>query len=453
MNIRYKTKTNEEIGKYLSELIHEKFNSQRQFCKAYLEVDDNVAPDDVEIQRMTNRISQIINGNKAVQLADFPIFTELLGVSCEEILSAGECSAPTMNHLTNYRIAFSSDRKMWEEYVHREDKLILNLDEYGKTVIDYALEFKNFEFLKYLMENKYIWFVDVVTDPKVCFGEHARITFKGGTSIERRSQQNGDGIRWYVSCPENDMGFENRHPHEMDTLKYKLAGNDDLRMRMITLALEHGEVEMLYQLRAREIPSLYQACYVMCRSADCDSYYNEDMVKHIAQAREETLDYFLEEFETKDILGKTNTFVFPYMMNLIDFLIKENSPFLEKVLRASLKHNRNVYKKIEKLKQDSTEYHKKYYEEISQFQDEAGVLHRIKDEEWVKSCVDSTISGIVEETNFYENGSIILYRDGSMQDGLITNIIHVNENSGKRDINCLIQKVNEWYNKIREKKF
>lgn len=447
----YKTKTNEEIGKYLSELIHEKFSFQRQFCKAYLEVRDNAAPDDVEVQRMTNRISQIINGKKAVQLEDFPIFAQLLGVSCEEILSAGECSAPTMNHLTNYRIAFSNDRKMWEEYVHREDKLILNLDEYGKTVIDYALEFKNFEFLKYLMENRYIWFVDVVADPQDYFKKYGGLNFGAGTSIERRPWQERDVIRWHVSCPENDRGFESRRPQEMDTLQYKLAGNDDLRMQMITLALEHGEVEMLYQLRAREIPSLYQACFVTCRSADCDSYYNGDMVKHIAKAGEEILDYFSEEFETKDILGKTNIFMFPYMTNLIDILIKENSPYLEKVLRASLKHNRNVYKKLEKLKRDSTEYYKQYYEDMFRFRDKAGVLHG--NEEYVKSCVDSTISGIVEESNFYENGSIILYRDGGMRDGLITNIIRVNENSGKKEIECLIQKVNDLYSKIREKKF
>lgn len=447
----YKTKTNEEIGKYLSELIYEKFCFQRQFCIAYLEARDNAAPDDVEVQRMTNRISQIINGKKAVQLEDFPIFAQLLGVSCEEILSAGECSAPTMNHLTNYRVAFSNDRKMWEEYVHREDKLILNFDEYGKTVIDYALEFKNFEFLKYLIENRYIWFVDVVTDPQDFF--KAGINFGVGTSIERRPWQERDVIRWHVSCPENDRGFESRHPQEMDTLQYKLAGNDDLRMQMISLALEHGEVEMLHQLRAREIPSLYHACYLSCSSADCDSYYNEDMVNHIAKAGEEILDYFSEEFDTKDILGKTNIFMFPYMTNLIDILIKENSPYLEKVLRASLKHNRNVYKKLEKLKRDSTEYYKKYYEEISQFRDAAGVLHRTKDEEWVKSCVDSTISGIVEETDFYENGNIIRYRDGGTQDGLITNIIRVNENSDKKEIECLIQKVNDLYSKIREKKF
>lgn len=445
----YKTKTNEEIGKYLSELIRKKFSSQRQFCIAYLEAEDNAAPDAVEIQRMTNRVSQIVKGNKAVQLSDFPIFAQLLGVSCEEILSAGEYSAPTRNHLTNYEIAFSNDEKKWEEYVHREDKLILNFDEYGKTVIDYALEFKNFEFLKYLMAKGYLWFVDAVTDPKDYFKKYAGMHFGAGTGIERRPWQEREVIRWHLSCPENDTGFEHRRPQEMDTLQFKLAGNDDLRMRMISLALEHGEVEMLYQLRAREIPSLYLACYLSCRSADCDSFYNEDMVKRVAGAGEEILDYFSEEFEIKDMLGRTNIFLFPYMTNLIDFLINANSQHLEKVLRASLNHNRNVYRKLEKLKRDSTEYYKKNY--IEMFCNKEGVLHR--NEEYITSCVEDIINGIVKDMDFYENGSIISYRDGGTRDGVITNIIQVNKDSGKKEINSLIRKVNDWYNKIREKRF
>lgn len=68
----YKTKTNAEIGNYLSRLIRERFSSQRQFCIAYLKAYDNAVPDDVQIKRMTNRISQIVQGKKAVQLVDFP---------------------------------------------------------------------------------------------------------------------------------------------------------------------------------------------------------------------------------------------------------------------------------------------------------------------------------------------------------------------------------------------
>ena len=455
----YKTKTNAEIGKYLSRLIRERFSSQRQFCIACLKAYDNAVPDDVQIKRMTNRISQIVQGKRAVQLEDFPIFTTLLGVTCEDIISAGECSAPTGNHLINYNIAFSKDEKLWEEYVHREDKLILNLDEYGKSVIDYAIEFKNFDFLKYLIEKKYIWFVDDpvaihVADSQYNASERWMLTFGGGTSIERRQWEERNISCWQVFYSGDNRGNGSRLSLELDTLQYKLSGSVDMRMRMICLALEHGEVEMLRQLRAREIPSLYEVSYLAYRSADCDSYYNEDMVKQVAKSGEEILNYFTEEFEIKDSCGTVNIFVFPYMMNLIDCLIEKNSPYLEKVLKVSLKHNQDVYKKLVELKSSSTKYYTEYYKDLNQFRDAAGVLHKIRDEEeYVKSCVDSTINSIMKEARFYENGNIILYRDGGIRDGLITNVIHVNGYSSKKEINRLIQQVNDWYGKIREKSF
>lgn len=249
-------------------------------------------------------------------------------------------------------------------------------------------------------------------------------------------------------------GSGSRRSLELDTLQYKLSGSVDMRMRMICLALENGEIEMLRQLRAREIPSLYEASYLAYRSADCDSYYNEDMVKLVAKSGEEILDYFTEEIEIKDRWGTVNIFMFPYMMNLINCLIEENSPYLEKVLKVSLKHNQDVYKKLVALKISSTKYYTKYYKDLNQFRDAAGVLHKIRDEEeYVKSCVDSTINNIMKEVHFYENGNIILYRDGEIRDGLITNVIHVNEHSSKKEINCLIQQINDWYGKIREKSF
>ena len=61
-----------------------------------------------------------------------------------------------------YSIAFSKDPAEWEAYIQRDDKLILNPDEYDKTAIDYALEAGNYPFLKYLTEKGYIWFVGEV---------------------------------------------------------------------------------------------------------------------------------------------------------------------------------------------------------------------------------------------------------------------------------------------------
>lgn len=437
----YEIKSNKEIGQYLSNRIDGKFESKRKFCIAYLQASGDSKPDDEKIRNMANRISQIINGNKEVQLYDFPVFTELLGVSCEEILSAGECSAPTVNHITNYSVAFSKDEAVWDEYVHREDKLILNLDEYGKTVIEYALDFKNFEFLKYLIRKKYIWFVDAVTDPKIYFRRYA--DFGVGASIERRLPQEHDEIRWYVSYPDNKWGIECRRPHQMDTLQYELAGNDNLRMRMISLSVEHEDMELLDQLRAREIPSLYQACYEACIVPDCNRYYDEEMVQCVARANEKILDYFSEEFEIKAVYGRSNEFLFPYMSELVDILIQKNSIYAEKMLLVSIEHNRKALKKLRELKKKTVN------DRIHCF----SVL--CSDVEKVESMyMDEITDEVMRVLSFYDNGSIICYRDSAknVKDGMITNIVHAREKSNDRKISSLIQKLNGLYDDIRNKK-
>ena len=74
---------NRAIGENLSKLINKKYKSVRQFGKEYIKLDGRIADDD-ETRKMSNRLSQIINGDKSIQIYDLPIFTKLLGVSCEE---------------------------------------------------------------------------------------------------------------------------------------------------------------------------------------------------------------------------------------------------------------------------------------------------------------------------------------------------------------------------------
>lgn len=147
-----------EIGTYLHRLSIEKYGSARKFGIACLK-ESNRAADESAVQSMATHLSEIKLGKTAVQLQDLPIFSRLLGVSCEEILSAGKSFAPVSDRLTNYSVSFSEDPQIWEKYINQKEQIILNADEYGKTVIDYALEFKNYDFLKYLMDNDYIWFV------------------------------------------------------------------------------------------------------------------------------------------------------------------------------------------------------------------------------------------------------------------------------------------------------
>ena len=73
-------KKDNEIGKYIKKLIDNKYKSTRQFCKDYL-IASKIEPTDEELSKMSNRMSAIKKGTKAIQIKDLPVFTMLLGVS------------------------------------------------------------------------------------------------------------------------------------------------------------------------------------------------------------------------------------------------------------------------------------------------------------------------------------------------------------------------------------
>jgi hypothetical protein len=139
---------NQEIGTYISGLIEREFKSARQFCIAYLQKNGFSEPGREDIQKMANRLSQIIKGAKAIQIHDLPTFSELLHVSFEQILSAGKCGKPK-NRMTNYTVAQSHSKAEWTAYIEEKDNPIFNPDEYGKTVLEYAIMFGNYDFLKF----------------------------------------------------------------------------------------------------------------------------------------------------------------------------------------------------------------------------------------------------------------------------------------------------------------
>lgn len=336
----FKLKDNKEIGEYLNYLILQKYKSVRQFCQKYLRIVGIDANNNDEIRKMANRMSQIISGAKSIQTHDLPVFTELLDVTCEQILSAGEYCVPKTRRVTNYSIAFSKSKKEWDEYIKREDKLILNPDEYDKTVIDYAIEAGNYKLLKYLMDKKYIWFVD---------NEHKNTyfyrTFGAGTNIERRQ-----------------LGFH-------DLLQYKLDSHDNLRMDVIALAVANNDFSILETLKAKEIPMFYNIVqYASWRNLDEENVYDGTrLVKIIADASDEIIEYFTTPFEVTDPRPAKNsearsyTFVFPFYAELLVSLIKNNHKYAEFDLRAAIEHNKNTYEKLKKQIESSVEEDLKYY--------------------------------------------------------------------------------------------
>ena len=60
----FKLSSNKQIGEYLSKLIYEHYDSVRKFGIAYLE-ENNIHANDESIRNMSNRLSQILNGNKS----------------------------------------------------------------------------------------------------------------------------------------------------------------------------------------------------------------------------------------------------------------------------------------------------------------------------------------------------------------------------------------------------
>ncbi len=406
----FKHENNQKIGAYLSDLIKKNYPSKRQFCKAYIIAVGGVVNDD-EIRKMANRISQITKGAKAIQTYDLPVFTDLLGVSCEQILSAGEYRVPQAKRVTNYSIAFSKDPDEWEAFINRKDKLILNQDEYCKTILDYALEFGNYDFLKYLIDKKYIWFDSRKDNDYI-------LNFGAGTSIERR-----------------DISFVDYG------LQAKLHEEDELRLNLIALAADHNDLEILEELRARENTQMYYAAhYLSMQHPDFSKSYNERMVRHISKSSNEVLDYFTDEFEIRDSVkykdgrdGK-HIYVFPYISELLDFIIEDNSPFAETAIKKAIKHNQVTYKKICELV-------------VKLKNDDHYLQHHMKDF-WIHDCK--------EDIKFSENGNVVSFRGfytslvtKSIPDGFITNIAYVKKTSKDPIIKHLIDELNESYNKIK----
>lgn len=394
----------EEIGQYLAGCIDEQFESRRQFCIKYLEAKGDQT-DDEQIRNMSNRLSQILKGKKEIQLYDLPFFCRLLETSCEDILSAGKSHAPASMRLTNYTAAFSKDEGEWEEYVNRADSPILNADEYGKTFIDYALEAENYDLLKYLMDKQYIWFMG--TDKDDYF-----INFGAGTSIEK------------ANFP---------YPRNLNVLEWQLKMRDELRTNMIALAIRHEDMEMLEQLHAREIPTLYQLSFYSVQSDPYEKYYNVKFMEALTHASDKVLEYFCEEFEISDRFGSPNKFIFPFMGELIERLLQNKNNSAEYMLKGAIRHNQYVYDQLTTLLTDAIRFYSNMYYDITD-----------------ETTKESLTQRILKDLFFYSEGRLVNYFTVLSRTGKrwASNIIRVNAESTDTMISRRILELNDLYHAI-----
>lgn len=403
-------KNNQEIGRYLEKLISENFESRRKFCIKVLDVQFNAKPSEEQIANYSNKISQIIKGRKGIQIADLPIYANLLNVSCDEILSCGEKYIPIKNHMTNYQLAFSTDKKVWEKYINVEDSISLNYDEYGKSLIDYAFQFKNYELVKYLISIDYI-----------------------NITPEKYSSDNvNEGTLWVA---ETSVKKNNRN-YLYNPYVYESQTERNLRTNLIILAIRNKDYKMLERLHARKVPELYGIDYV-CPIPYGDNIKNyqsyqtetsciDELIETIANSDENMIDYFSSEFNVQSRFNRTNTVMYPYLDRIVEKMLLLNIREVELPIRRITQHNKKMYEKLVKL---IDEAHISMYERW-------GVEPTQK--EYRKICKDIVIN---------KNYNLIAFWNVK-EKGILTNIFRIDENSSSPILRELIKESNEWYDKI-----
>ena len=399
----FRTATNEEIGKYLFKLIDEKsdkFKSGRDFCKQYLFLEKGEQPSDDEIQKQANRLSGIKSGKYGLQIQDLGYYTELLEITCEELLSAGKSKPAFPDRYSNYTFAHSTDRGYWERYINNDDKLFLNADEYGKTILDYAFECENYGLIKFLTENNYITIVD--------------------------NENTKDYVMTFMP-PDKAMKYMSRNANKLND---EIINNDKIRTTVVALAIKKNDKYFLTKLRAREIPALYSVCeYGFSTQFDnFESSYNDKLTNAVANADKEILGYFSEPFSIKSEHGE-GVFIYPFLGRLLDKMISENNKNTVYVLERTLDYNSNVLNELsEKIAQSYIMY-KKYCDDKEAF------------------------SGAVKYFDMNDNGVFTFMNyDPSDTSNLIkmkSNVIHISKKSKDEKINELISKINKIYFAIK----
>ena len=398
----FELKSNEEIGAYLKQLILSKYPSCRQFCIAYFElIKAENYPEELvldEIRKLTNRLSQILKGKKAIQTYDLPIFSELLGVSCEEMLSAGGVHKPIANRRTNYNIAFSKNEKDWIDYISREDCIAAYADEFGKTVVDYAIEFENYGFLKFLIENGYISFVSQQ-------GYTQELNFGAVSNLKTRDYQ--------------------QHTFEEELYENKL-----LRTQLIALALENNDDSVLEEMRAREVPTQLTMELYNCSAVKFNEYYDEHFIDVILRSKSKVFKFFCEEYytESKWANGKFK-WIFPFFDKLIERAVKQKNNRTELLLDVAIAHNEEAYDNLKKSVLKAAKQLKVIY---------------------CNRGFTDVIEGTLRDFYLNEEKNVFSFYCYSVREvePVTRNIIKVNAHSNMVEIQKKIDQLNEVYNKI-----
>lgn len=247
--------------------------------------------------------------------------------------------------------------------------------------------------------------------------------FGAGTSIKRR-----------------EIGFH-------DSLEYRMKMQDDLRFKMIALAIRNKDFEMLDKLHARELPLLYTINpmhhWTLGNMQLPYSPNVKQMIESIAASENTAISYFFDAFETEtESSASRSAFVFPYAGLVLDALITgkrsaESKRFLQKAIEHNMRVQKNLQKLINKSKAGCKELnsgvpHTENYDDVYYSREAWREYYFYPDTGFVAYCMPL----------FLKNAT-----------GFITNIISITASSNDTEIQFLIDELRKTYNNfIKQKK-
>ena len=313
---------NKRIAENLCFYIKKKYKSEAEFCREYIkrrsaQEESFVVSDNTE-KNMYEALRRMKRGEECIQIKQLPYFTELLGVTCEDILSLDKPIEADRERITSYNTACSSDEKVWEEYFNHKECLGAYCDEYGMTVVDYAIKLRNYGLIKFIAERKEN---SPYKDIMECFQS---------TAVERDMIRSATEY-WNYSGRDFERNDGNRK-----------------RKEIIYMAIKNNDVDMLENLKAKN-EFLFEVTMDYCGEDKPvkDHFYDKKMLELISETRSnKVIDYYSQGSESK----YKHVYIFPYVSEIVDMLLSKGKTEMALIaLRNICAYNRRIVQEIESV--------------------------------------------------------------------------------------------------------
>lgn len=160
----------------------------------------------------------------------------------------------------------------------------------------------------------------------------------------------------------------------------------------------------------RECECLKHLTVANVSETDLAAEKNERIIQSIAHAPYKKISYFAEEFEISDLTGEKREYIYPYLGDVIDLMLKEARYYeVEILLQAARHHNQMVYWRLKEMLTDN-----------------GGTL------------------------SFSQNQDVVCFRNrfSTKEETFISNLIQVKGESKAYNLKSIYEEVNDWRERV-----